>query len=175
MAKKFSQRLDYLIERASYFLLVLAGILTILMVLATTYGVFRRYALNSPEPYSYELSIIFLLFISVLAISAVDRQNQHIRVDMFSNLLPRRIQNILLNIISPILGLFYAVLLTWQGWNSAWRSLELGEVSMSVWAEPLFPIKVMIPIGYGVLCLVLLARLCRGLASLKGNKNSKLA
>ena len=68
MESKVKYTPDYIIERLSRFFLIIAGLLTLLMVFTATYGVFRRYAFNSPEPYSYELSTMFLLFSFVLAV-----------------------------------------------------------------------------------------------------------
>jgi len=161
-------KLDRIIERASHVFLVLSGILIVVMMFTATYGVVRRYALNSPEPYSYEISTMFLLFSFVFAISAVERLDRHIKVDFISSHLPERVRHIILNIIAPLMGLFFAFMLTWQGVETSLFSLKIGEVSSSSWREPLFPIKLMVPIGYAMLILVLLARLYKGFASLKG-------
>ena len=160
------ERLDRLSEKICFFFLALGGALTVLMSLLTTYGVVRRYVFNNPEPYSYELVTMFFLFSFVFAVSYVDRGDRHIRVDLVSNRFPERWQDVLLNIIAPLLGLTYAVLLTWQGWVAAARSFNIGEVSLTVWAEPLWPIKMMIPLGYALLCLALLARIYHGVSSL---------
>jgi TRAP-type C4-dicarboxylate transport system permease small subunit len=40
------------------------------------------------------------------------------------------------------------------------------ETSQSSWEEPLFLTKLVVPIGMGLLCLVLLAQLSRGVTSL---------
>jgi TRAP-type C4-dicarboxylate transport system permease small subunit len=159
-------RVDRISERLCFFFLALGGSLTVLMSLLTTYGVIRRYAFNNPEPYSYELVTMFFLFSFVFAVSYVDRGERHIRVDFISNLLPGRWRNILLNIFSPLLGLAYAFFLAREGWVAAVRSVTIGEVSLSVWAEPLWPIKLMIPLGYALLCLALLTRISRGITTL---------
>ena len=44
-------------------------------------------------------------------------------------------------------------------------SLSIGEKSMSVWGEPLFPIKILVPLCYGLLSLVVFRNLCRGIIS----------
>jgi TRAP-type mannitol/chloroaromatic compound transport system permease small subunit len=44
--------------------------------------------------------------------------------------------------------------------------MRIGETSQSSWEEPLFPIKLLVPIGMALLCLVLVAQLSRGIASL---------
>lgn len=140
------------------------------MMFSATYGVVRRYAFNSPEPYSYEISTIFLLWSFVLAISAVERLGRHIRVDFISSHLPERGQHIILNIIAPIMGLFFGFMLIWKGIDVSLFSLQMGEVSSSTWKVPLFPVKIVVPIGYAVLFLVLLTRIYQGIASLKGKK-----
>ena len=169
MTSKVKQKADKVVEKASHAFLVLSGILIVIMMFSTTYGVVRRYVFNSPEPYSYEISTMFLLFSFVFAISAVERLGRHIRADFVSSRLPERVQHIILNVIAPIMGLFFAFMLTWKGLDVSLFSLKIGEVSSSSWREPLFPIKLMVPIGYALLILVLLTRVYKGFALLKGN------
>ena len=166
--------LDRFSERLCFFFLALAGGLTVLMSLLTTYGVVRRYVFHNPEPYSYELVTMFFLFSFVFAVSYVDRGDRHIRVDLLSNLMSPSWRNLLLNIVAPVMGLTYAVLLAREGWVAAMRSFDIGEVSMSVWAEPLWPIKIMIPIGYALLCLALLTRIFRGVTYFTARKKDSL-
>ena len=151
------------VDWASRIFLGLSGVLIVIMVFLTSYGVIRRYAFNSPEPYSYELNVIFLLFSFVFAVSAVEMQDRHIRVDFIINRLPYIIQQVLLNIIAPLMGLFCCLLLTWKSLDNSLFSLSIGEVSSSIWKVPLFPIKIMVPIGYALLGFALLARIYKGL------------
>jgi len=160
-------KIDNIIDKASHVFLVLSGILIVIMMFTATYGVVRRYAFHSPEPYSYELSTMFMVFTFVFAISAVEKLGRHIRVDFISSRLSKRAQHIVLNIIAPIMGLFFAFILTWQGLEVALFSMQIGEVSSSSWREPLFPIKLMVPVGYALLLLVLLTRIYKGFASLR--------
>ena len=110
--------------------------------------------------------MVGMLWSFVLAVAALERQRRHIRVDFVSGRLPLKAQNILLDIVAPTLGLFFCFLLAWQGWEVALFSLSIGEVSSSAWAIPLFPVKVVVPIGFALLCLALLTILIRGVASL---------
>ena len=158
--------MDRVIERAGYIALFFSGVLIFIMAWLSTYGVTRRYALNIPESYSYELSTIFLVACVMFAIAGVQRLGRQIRVDFISIRLSGSVQNILLNIIAPILALFYVVLLTWQSWDAAWYSMEVGEVSQSVWREPWWPTKMTVPVGGGLLCLVLIAQLFHGITAL---------
>jgi TRAP-type C4-dicarboxylate transport system permease small subunit len=155
---------DYIIDRLSRFLLVISGVMIVLMVFTSTYGVARRYFFHSPEPYSYEISTMFLLWSFILAVAAVERYDRNIRVDFVSSRIPDRARHFILNITAPIAGLFVCIMFSWQGFEAAMYSLKIGAVTMTAWKVPLFPIKIIIPIGYAVLCLVLAAKLYSGIA-----------
>lgn len=174
MLKKAIQTLDDIIGRISYIGVYISGVLAVIMCFLAFYGVLRRYAFNRPEPYSYELSTIFLLVGVVLALPYIQRVGRHLRVDILANTFPGIIQAILLDLLAPLLALFYLVPMTWKSWENAWYSLQVGERSFSAWAPPYFPIKVWIPIGIGLLCLVLLSQLIQGICNLvKKEKNEQ--
>jgi TRAP-type C4-dicarboxylate transport system permease small subunit len=163
-------KIDRILERISNFFAVLSGVQVLIMAFTATYGVIRRYVFKSPEPYSYELSTMFLLWTFVLALAYLEKLDGHLRVDFFVVLLPEKIRLFLLNVTGPLFGLIFCSVLTWEGWRAAMYSLEIGEKSMSVWAVPLFPVKIIIPAGYGLLCIVLVLKIIRGFISLRDNK-----
>jgi TRAP-type C4-dicarboxylate transport system permease small subunit len=154
---------DYIIDRLSRLLLVISGVMIVLMVFTSTYGVARRYFFHSPEPYSYEISTMFLLWSFILAVAAVERYGRNIRVDFISSRVSERARHVILNIAAPIAGLFVCVMFSWQGFEAAMYSQKIGAVTMTAWKVPLFPIKIIIPIGYIILCLVLIAKLYFGI------------
>lgn len=164
MLRKTIRVLDTLIQRLTHIFVVFAGILLISMIFTTVYGVTARYFFHRPEPISYEVSTIFMLWGFLFAISSVEGLNQHIRAEIFIQFAPERIRNILHGFIGPLLALFYCIVLTWKGWDVAMYSLKIGEKSISVWAEPIGPIKLAVPICYGLLTFVVFSNLCRGLA-----------
>jgi TRAP-type mannitol/chloroaromatic compound transport system permease small subunit len=164
MVYRLARRITAIIGRLSSYFLLLSGFLIVIMVLAATYGVVRRYVFDSPEPYSYELSMMFLLFSFVFAISAVERLSQQLRVDIVSNKMPDKMRHVVLSIITPILGLAFVCVLFYKGIEAALYSFEIGERSISAWRQPMGPIKLMIPIGYSVLLMVLIVKLVAGVA-----------
>lgn len=169
MSRGLLDKTDRVLERISNFFAVLSGLMVLLMAFTASYGVIRRYIFKSPEPYSYELSTIFLLWTFVLALAYLEKLDGHLRVDFFVVLLPRKIRLFLLNVTGPLFGLIFCSVLTWEGWRAAMYSLEISETSMSVWAVPLFPVKIVIPAGYGLLCIVLVLKIIRGFLSLRDN------
>jgi len=167
MFRGFINRADRVIERVSNAFTVISGILIVLMAFIASYGVIRRYVFESPEPYSYELSMMFLLWTFVLALAYLEKLDSHLRVDFVVVLLPKRIRTFFLNVIGPLAGFIFCAVLTWEGWTVAMYSLEIGEKSMSIWAVPLFPVKIVVPIGYGLLCIVLLLKIIQGIFKIK--------
>lgn len=167
MPRGILDKADRILERTSKYFALLSGIMILLMAFTASYGVVRRYVFKSPEPYSYELSTMFLLWTFVLALAYLEKLDMHLRVDFFVVLLPEKFRIFLLNVISPLFGFVFCSVLTWGGWTAAIYSLDIGEKSMSIWAVPLFPVKVIIPLGYGLLCIVLLLKTVKGLLSLR--------
>jgi len=164
---KVKQKLDLWIERVNRGFVVFAGSLIVIMAFLSTYGSIRRYAFNSPEPISYEFSKMFLLLSFVLALAAVERQNRFLRCDLLLERLSENVRNIISNIISPILGITFFSIITWISFGDTLRALEIGQHSLSSWPVPLFPVKLLVPIGYGFLCFILAIRLVLGLLHLK--------
>ena len=109
---------------------------------------------------------MFLLFSFVLAVPELERVDRLLRVDIISDRLPTLANQLVLNIISPILGLVFCILLTWKGGVDAFHALRTGQESLSAWPVPLGPVKSVIPLGYCLLCIVLLFRLTRGVSSI---------
>lgn len=161
------EKADRILERVLRVCLVISGAAIFTIMLSTTYGVFRRYALNMPEPYSYEVSVILFLICIIMAIPIVQRHRRNIRVDFLANRFSSKAQFFLTNIFVPVTALFYVVLITWQGWENVVYSLQIHEVSQSIWRELLWPIKMVIPIGLGLLGLVLVVQLIRGIIAFK--------
>ena len=172
MSRGVMDKADHVLDKASKFFALLSGVMILLMALTASYGVIRRYVFKSPEPYSYELSTMFLLWTFVLALAYLEKLDMNLRVDFFVVLLPEKIRRFILNVIGPLFGLVFCSVLTWGGYTAAVYSLEIGETSMSIWAVPLFPVKVVIPVGYGLLCVVLLLKIVRGVMGLRTGQSS---
>jgi len=164
------RKLDNGIGRISHLLMLVSGILILLMAWVQTYGVVKRYVYHSPDPFAYELSTMFLLFCGVLAVAGVERLDRHVRNDIVASRFPQRMRVIVLHTLFPLLALIFCSVLTWKSLGNALYALEIGQVTQSTWALPLAPIKFVIPLGYTLLCLVLLGKFCRGINMLKGAK-----
>jgi len=161
------QFLGSLLDRVTHLLWLFAGALIVLMALVIGYGVVMRYIFRDPSSYAYEITCMLMLGGALLSIAHTQRLGRHLRIDMLDRFFSEKVRGILLNIVSPVLGLFVATLLVWKSWEKAWFVLQSGQVTNTL-AIPTFPMMIVVPIGAGLLCLVLIAQILRYLVSLKG-------
>ena len=159
-------RIISIVGSISQALLAVSGVMILLMAFAATYGVTRRYILNNPEPYSSDISMMLLLWCFVLSVAALQKQQRHLRGDFILNRLPRNVRFFVNAILSPLLAILCSTVLAWKGWEAAMFSLKIGERSLSAWSEPLFPVKVVIPVGYAFLFIVALTQFIQGVHGL---------
>jgi TRAP-type C4-dicarboxylate transport system permease small subunit len=163
---KILRAIDKLIDILCKAAILFAGALLMAMAINITYGVIARYAFSAPSVYAMELTKILMIPALVFAVAYVQRYDRHLKVDFLSNRFPERVRHVLGEIVVPIAGLFVGYVMVWKGWESMLYSRSINEVSYSSWAEPLWLVRLAIPVGYAILCLVLVAQLCHGLAAL---------
>ena len=168
--KNFFIKVDRIIEKVSNSGLLASGIIILIMGFLTTYGVARRYIFDNPEPYSYEISTILLVACVLFALSAVQRGGRNLRVDFLSNLMSSKWQGILMDIVTPALALLFVGIIVWKSWGIFFSALQSGESSQSVWEEPLWPTKLLVPISMFWLCLTLISQLVHGVVNLVTGK-----
>ena len=168
------RKIDHWLGRISEFLVVFSGWLILVMAFAQTYGVIMRYVFRSPDPASYELSQLFLLLCGVLAVAGVERLDQNVRNDIVSSHFPPRMNAILVETVFPVLSLVFVVVLAWKSMDDALYALSIGQHSQSPWELPLAPIKLSIPFGLLLLCLVLVSKVIHGIRSIKSGHRQKV-
>ena len=166
--KRVIQLFGSLLDRVTRLCWQFGGALIVLMAFVTGYGVFTRYILRNPDPYTYEINCILMLACVVFTIAHTQRLGRHLRIDLMDCYFPEAVRGILLNIVTPIVGLIFCGVLTWKTWEDAWLALQNWQVTRGTLIIPTFPIKMTVPIGAGLLCLILIAQILRYLASLRG-------
>jgi TRAP-type mannitol/chloroaromatic compound transport system permease small subunit len=172
--KRSARILDKALDILSKGALLLSGILLLAMGFNVTYGVITRYVFDNPSIIAIEMTKILMIPALVLAVSYVQRYGRHLKVDFLSGRFPQKLQLFISEIAVPIGGLFVGYVLVWKGWDSAVYSYQVNERSMSVWSEVLYPVRFTIPVGYGLLCLMMIGQLCRGIGTfIMGNREEE--
>jgi TRAP-type mannitol/chloroaromatic compound transport system permease small subunit len=142
------------------------------MAFLATFGVIMRRVFESPEPYSYEFSYMFLLLSGILAIAGVEKLDQHVRNDLLASRFPPTMKMVI-SIISPLLAMTFCTVLIWKSMDNAIYSLTIGQTSQSTWRIPIAPIKFLIPSGFILLELILFSKLIKGINLLRGGRGSE--
>lgn len=148
--------IDWINDRAgnflSLFVLIIFGLLLV--------EVIRRYLLNSPTVWGNELSQMLFGTYVVLSGGYILRWGGHVNVDILYSRLSRKTQA-KLDIITSFLFFMFCVMMVYYGGSLAWESLSTFERSQSAWNPPIYPVKLTIPLGAGLLLLQGIAKLMR--------------
>jgi TRAP-type C4-dicarboxylate transport system permease small subunit len=138
------------------------------MMLTVVYGVIMRYIFNVPVRWVAELSEFMMVALTFLALAYVQRQRKHIIIKIF---IERRsnMTKVVLGVVTDLAAFFIFVLLTWASWKFALQAWRSGFTSDAA-DIPLFPPRLLVPIGAGLMCLQLLADVVQGIGLLLGIK-----
>jgi len=144
--------------------------LIIVLSLVIGYEVIARYILNAPTIWAHEASGMMFDTYIVLGGAYILSIRGHVNMDVVYNRLSRR-QQALLDIITFWVFASFCVALIWTGWERAWYSLRIMEHSATTWGPPLYPIKMVLPIGAFLLLLQGIAKFARDIIILvKGER-----
>jgi TRAP-type mannitol/chloroaromatic compound transport system permease small subunit len=124
--------------------------------------VLLRYVFHRPTMWAHGSSQRLFAVYYVLAGAYVLRHNGHVTVDVLVNRFSKRVKAILRVVHSLFLFLFCGVLL-WKGLDFAWTSLSQLEPDETPWRAPLYPAKIMVPIGAALILLQGIANAIRDL------------
>ena len=118
----------------------------LIMFLLVISEVVLRYFFNAPTVWGNELTQYTFGIYAVLSGGYLLRCKAHVNVDIFYSRFSPRGKAILDFINFPLFLLFCGILLIYGG-SLAWESLRILEHSGSAWNPPIYPVKLMIPIG----------------------------
>jgi len=122
----------------SYFLLMLMFVIII--------HVLSRYVLGSPTIWAWDVNRYLFGGIVLLGGGYHILHKQIITVDVLYNRFPLKIKAIA-DIFSFIAIFIFCAVIIWKGAESAWASFLIKESSSSVFAPPLYPLRMLLPVG----------------------------
>ena len=154
-------RIDRWIGRA---LLAVGCLFLMLMMLHVTADVVLRFVTNRPIIGTLETVSFYYMTLAVfLPLAYVERRGEHIRVDLFVQLMPRPVQ-LWLYVLACLLGLIYFGILAYQSYLDALRSTERLETIMSNFIFYIWPARWALPVGFAAVVLAILSNLLRAIA-----------
>lgn len=137
---------------------LLAGVMTLVMMVAILREVIGRYFFRYPSDWSLELCGYLLVALAYLGAPYTELQEGNIRIDFFYSRLRGKTKKYV-DFLIYLIGICWSAMVMVQGYELAIDSLKMGNCSSEAMGWPLFPSQVLIPIGSFLLCLVLLGKL----------------
>tara|TARA_R110002095_G_scaffold68252_3_gene58087 strand:+ start:1734 stop:2264 length:531 start_codon:yes stop_codon:yes gene_type:complete len=127
--------------------------------------VISRYALNAPTVWAhgYTQRIFGAYFILIGAFTLV--KGGHVRVDLFLGEEGSR-RRAFLDVVNYAFLLIWGFALTSEGWRFFQEALLWNQLDDSALAHPLWPVKLCLVIGAGLISIQALAEIIRSLAAL---------
>jgi TRAP-type C4-dicarboxylate transport system permease small subunit len=144
-------------------LLGCACLLLALMMLHVTADVVGRFLFQAPIVGTLEtVSYYYMVGAIFLPLAFVERQGEHIRVDLFAQRLPRTVQ-LGLYLLACAAGLVFIGMMFWQSLHDAMRSTARGETIMSNFLFYVWPARWFLPVGLGAMALAIALNVIRAL------------
>ncbi len=142
--------------------------LIIMMTFGVSYEVFVRYVLNSPTPWSLDVSFIMYGTLFMMGGAYTLSRGGHVRGDFLYRLWPVRVQAGV-DLTLYIFFFYPGVLaLIFAGWKYASRSIGYGEVSVNSPAGiPIYQFKTIIVVAGILLAIQGMAQICRCIIALR--------
>jgi TRAP-type mannitol/chloroaromatic compound transport system permease small subunit len=134
----------------------------VIMTLGTCYEVFMRYVLRAPTSWAFDIAYCMYGASFLMAGAYTLSRNGHVRGDVIFRLLPMRVQASIEFVLYIIFFFPGFIALFWYGIPYAQTSFQIREVTIySPAGLPIWPLKVLIPIGAFLMILQGFAEMIR--------------
>ena len=153
--------------RSRKVLTYVSGFCVFFIAAITVANIITRAAFNQQIPAAYEITENGLVLVCFFAVAYAHFTNQNIRVEILLTRVSKRIAPIL-NLVIHVLMLVFAALLIWGSWSYFWSSWLAREIMTGAGIEnvPIYPLKLVIPIMLGILCLEIIASIKNNVSQL---------
>ena len=160
MLKKFMTA----VEKTNIFVGKLMVGVTLLAVLVITFEVVMRYVFDRPTNWGHETMTLLFAIQYMFVAGYCHYHRAHVRVDVIYSTRTRRTRAFL-DLFTSIFFFTFTGVLLYTCWTFYWSSQTMlgggkifgiqvpGELSLTDWAPPLYPVKFMMPFGAFMLLL----------------------
>ena len=139
-------------DRVIHWTFILAGLLTILLILIVGYEVVMRYFFHVPVGWVVEVCEYLLLYLTFFGSAWLLREDRHIRVDILLASLNQRSRDFL-NLINSVMGAVSCALITIFSSMNTWKHIDEGTLVIQTLSIRKWVLLWVIPFGF-VLLLV---------------------
>ena len=140
------------IERVAFAVLLVGGAGMLLSMFLGVADVVGTQVLHVPVPGPLEITESTMVVIVFGALTYAQIRRAHIRVEILYTRMGPRVQAAL-DVLAGLCGLVFFGLLLWQAWLEAAYSLQIGEATDGLIRFPLYPARIVLAAGTGLLVL----------------------
>ena len=153
------------VRRASAGFSLIAGVALVAMMVHINLDVLGRFLFNAPLPMTIEVvSAYYMVAVVFLPLAAIEWRDGHISVEIVTQFIGEGPQRLLLA-ITGLLAAAYFVAIAWRTWLVALEKYAVGEFLTGVMALSIWPTRFLVPLGCGLIVLVLLIKAARRIVS----------
>ncbi len=146
---------------AANLLALVAGGALIAMMLHINLDVAMRYIFSAPFANTIEIvSSYYIVAIVFLPLALVEVLDAHIAVEIVAQLLPRRASELLIACVAIVSAAYFGAF-TWRSLEDALQKYAVGEIALGNSQITIWPTRFYLPIGCGLLVLILLNKAWR--------------
>jgi TRAP-type mannitol/chloroaromatic compound transport system permease small subunit len=156
------------IDRLTRFFGIIAALLVAISCTISALNALSRYAFDLSSNAFLEIQWQMFAGVFLLGSPHVLKLNEHVRVDLFYGALSARAK--LWVDVFGFLVFFFPVCLTMLDMSLPWAltSFREGEISANAGGLPVWPVKLLLPLGFALLTLQGVAEFIRRIAALRG-------
>lgn len=166
--------LSGLIDRINKYVGWLAAVLVLASCMISAGNAGLRYAFSISSNAWLEIQWQMFAGIFLLGAPYVFQINEHVRVDMLYGMYSAR-GKLWLDVFGILFFVFPATLLIcWMGFGFFWSAFESGERSSNAGGLILWPVKMLLPLGFALLFLQGVSELIKRIAGLTGHRELTL-
>ena len=136
------------------------------LMLITAADVLMRDVFNRPIPGTVELSQYMLAVFILLGLAYAQQVKAHVAVSIVTSRFPERAQ-LILSIVTTLIGLFIFLILTWQGWVVGIEERTVSDMLR----VPQYPFRLLVAVAAFFVCLELLIDLGESIRRLGGRSS----
>ena len=129
------------------------------------YEVVVRYVFKSPTLWCHELSAMLFGTFAVIGGAYTLQRGGHVSMDLLMLSLPVRVRAGI-EICTSLVAFSFLGVLVLKGGETALRSVKILEHASTLWAPPIWPFKLMLPLGAFLFLLQVFAKLIRDVFTL---------
>lgn len=122
-----------------------------------------RYVFQIPTDWSWELAAMLFGAFFMMGGAWVLKEQNHVRTDVFYNKLSRKWRAYFDLFFFTVIFFVFAGVMVWKMSANAIYSIGIQESTFSMWAPPLYPLKIVFAVAYILLFLQGLAKWVRDL------------